>query len=123
MFCSAHEPLALLIELTPKLAKKRYRESIYKAWDCTCAYCGEEATSLDHIIPRFKSGSSNRNNLIPACRRCNASKASYKMEDWYKQQTFFEQKKLDRILDWMNEELVDIFSYQTGSSVELQVVS
>ena len=113
MFCSAHEPLALLIELTPKLAKKRYRESIYKAWNDKCAYCGEEATSLDHIIPRFKSGSSNRNNLIPACRRCNTSKASSKMEDWYQAQTFFQKEKLEEIVAWMNQEFIDIFNYQS----------
>jgi hypothetical protein len=30
MFCNEHEPLALLVELTPKLAKKRFRQSIYE---------------------------------------------------------------------------------------------
>jgi len=112
MFSSANEPLALLIELTPKLAKKRYRESIYQAWSHCCAYCSEEATTLDHIIPRFKSGSSNRNNLVPACRRCNTAKASSKMEDWYQKQSFFEQKRMDEIKKWMSQEVIDIVNYQ-----------
>ncbi len=101
MFCSQHEPLALLVELTPKLAKKRFRESIYQAWDQKCGYCGEAATSLDHIIPRFKSGCSNRHNLVPACKKCNANKASSDMETWYKQQEYFSEDKLDRIKAWM----------------------
>lgn len=115
MFNCEQEPLSLLIELTPKLAKKRYRQSIYDAWDHKCAYCDEQATSLDHIIPRFKSGSSNRNNLLPCCRRCNANKASSKMEDWYKQQDFFCQVRMDRINAWVKQEPVTVFVCQTDN--------
>ena len=116
MFSSANDPLALLIELTPKLAKKRFREHIYKAWDHKCGYCEELATSLDHVIPRFKSGSSNRNNLVPACRRCNTAKASIKMEEWYHQQEFFTQARMDRIKSWMNQEVVELFVYSVDTT-------
>jgi hypothetical protein len=115
MFNSEQEPLALLIELTPKLAKKRYRQSIYEAWDYRCAYCEAEATSLDHVVPRFRSGSSNRNNLVPACRKCNASKASNKVKEWFEQQDFFTQAKMDRINSWVKQEPIDVFVYQVDS--------
>lgn len=111
MFNCEQEPLSLLIELTPKLAKKRYRQSIYEAWNHKCAYCKADATSLDHIIPRFKSGSSNRNNLVPACRTCNSNKASTKMEEWYTQQEFFDQVQMEKIQSWMAQEIIDIFQY------------
>lgn len=114
MFNCEQEPLALLIELTPKLAKKRYRQSIYEAWDCKCGYCGDDATSLDHIIPRFRSGTSNRNNLIPACRRCNTNKASSKMEEWYQQQDFFTQAKMDKIKAWMDQGFLDFSQLPTN---------
>jgi 5-methylcytosine-specific restriction endonuclease McrA len=115
MFNCEQEPIALLLELSPKLAKKRYRESIYQAWDHRCGYCEEPATSLDHIIPRFKSGSSNRNNLIPACRKCNASKASSKMEEWFLAQEFFSEQKLCRINNWVNQNQIDhSVSYQAS---------
>jgi len=109
MFNCEQEPLSLLLELTPKLAKKRYRQSIYDSWDHKCAYCQAEATSLDHIIPRFKSGSNNRNNLIPACRTCNSNKASTKMEDWYPQQEFFDEMQLKKIKAWACQEIIDLF--------------
>ena len=115
MFSSANDPLALLIELTPKLAKKRFREHIYEAWNHKCSYCEEFATSLDHVIPRFKSGSSNRNNLVPACRRCNTDKASTKMEEWYQQQEFFTQVRMDRIKSWMNQEVIELFVYSVDT--------
>lgn len=109
MFADEHAPLALLVEITPKLAKKRFREDIYKTWDYKCAYCEEPATSLDHIVPRFKSGSSNRNNLIPACRRCNSNKASTEIETWYSQQEFFTQARMEKIKFWMTQEILDLF--------------
>lgn len=115
VFNSEQDPLNLLIELTPKLAKKRYRQSIYDAWNNKCAYCNERATSLDHITPRFRSGSSKRNNLVPACRRCNASKASYKLEEWYYQQDFFNQVRMDKIRAWIEQESIDIFLYPVSS--------
>ena len=112
MFASEHEPLALLVELTPKLAKKRFREAIDKAWDYKCGYCNDPATSLDHIVPRFKSGSSNRHNLLPACRRCNSNKASTQIQTWFEQQDFFTQARMDRIKTWMSQEAVDLFAHQ-----------
>lgn len=111
MFCSQHEPLALLVELKPRLAKKRFREEIYKAWEHKCGYCDNPATSLDHIVPRFKSGSSNRNNLIPCCRRCNANKASSSLEAWYPAQDFFSEEKLAKIKNWMENEIIDLSTF------------
>lgn len=115
MFCSEEEPLALLIELTPKLAKKRFREQIYQAWEYKCGYCDKPATSLDHIIPRFKSGSSRRSNLLPCCRSCNENKASKNMEDWFKNQVFFSEQTLSKIHTWMSEEtpeIKELFSFK-----------
>lgn len=117
MFNCEQEPLSLLLELTPKLAKKRYRQSIYDAWNHKCAYCEEQATSLDHVIPRFRSGSSNRNNLIPCCRRCNSNKASSKMEDWYQQQDYFTDVRMSKIQAWINQGAIDIFAYNTDTVV------
>jgi len=117
MFNCEQDPLSLLLELTPKLAKRRYRQSIYESWDHKCGYCGREATSLDHIIPRFRSGSNNRNNLLPACQRCNNHKGSDKMEEWYIQQTYFCEQKLTRIKSWMDQGSIDIFAYNITSLI------
>lgn len=114
MFHDEHAPLALLVELTPRLAKRKFRESIYEEWEGKCAYCEDFATSLDHIVPRFKSGSSNRNNLIPACRRCNSNKGSSEVEEWYKRQEFFTQVRMEKIKAWMSQEVVDICYHQSS---------
>jgi len=119
MFNCEQEPLSLLIELTPKLAKKRYRQSIYDAWDHKCGYCEEQATSLDHIVPRFRSGSSNRNNLLPCCKRCNANKASSKMEDWYQQQDYFTTVRMNKIQAWMQLGTIEQIDYNTETTLGL----
>ena len=110
MFKTEHEPLALLVELTPRLAKRRFREEIYKDWDHKCAYCGENATSLDHIIPKFRSGCSSRHNLIPACRRCNSNKGSEEMQKWYEQQDFYTEEKYNAIKSWVRKNTLDFMN-------------
>ena len=53
---------------------------IFKKKGSICYYCGEEAETLDHFIPRIKGGSNNDSNLIPSCRRCNFIKQARTLE-------------------------------------------
>jgi 5-methylcytosine-specific restriction endonuclease McrA len=41
-----------------------------------CAYCGGDATTIDHIVPRSKGGLHVWENVIASCRRCNHKKAA-----------------------------------------------
>jgi hypothetical protein len=47
-----------------------------------CAYCGERATSIDHVRPRLFGGSDEPDNLVPACQPCNSSKGVLPVEIW-----------------------------------------
>lgn len=43
-----------------------------------CQYCGptgRKATTVDHVIPKSRGGSSNPTNLVAACLECNQKKA------------------------------------------------
>ena len=41
----------------------------------TCYYCGSDnATHVDHIIPKAKGGGDEMHNLVAACARCNQAK-------------------------------------------------
>jgi hypothetical protein len=123
MYYSEHEPIALLVEVTPKLAKKRFRDEIYKSWNHECAYCGESATSLDHVVPRHKSGETTRKNLVPACRRCNASKASYKLHEWYINQDFFSKARLNRIERWIDQDPFQLLHWEEDRKHSLVPIS
>ena len=43
-----------------------------------CHYCHRkvkpDALTLDHLVPIARGGESTKNNLVPACKECNAKK-------------------------------------------------
>lgn len=93
--------------------KARKQNAIYnysqQDWDETlaffnseCAYCGVTGKELEqeHVIPLSDTGHYTRQNIIPACGRCNGSKHNYKMEEWYSKQPFFSAKRLNKIYKW-----------------------
>ena len=44
-----------------------------------CHWCGATATECDHIIEHDRGGTDTLDNLVPACKRCNARRgAQYK---------------------------------------------
>lgn len=48
----------------------------------TCVYCGEYANTVDHVIPKSKGGEDSWENLVAACRDCNAKKANKVLDDF-----------------------------------------
>lgn len=50
------------------------RRIILSRDDKRCAYCLGPADTIDHIHPRSKGGKHRWNNVVSACRRCNAIK-------------------------------------------------
>jgi 5-methylcytosine-specific restriction endonuclease McrA len=40
----------------------------------TCGYCGEPATTIDHVLPRSRGGGNAWLNTVAACGRCNNRK-------------------------------------------------
>jgi 5-methylcytosine-specific restriction endonuclease McrA len=45
-----------------------------------CQYCGGRAESLDHIVPRSRGGAHTWENVVAACRPCNAQKRDRLLE-------------------------------------------
>ncbi len=41
-----------------------------------CQYCGAIAENIDHVIPKSRGGKNSWDNVVAACRRCNAIKGS-----------------------------------------------
>lgn len=46
-----------------------------------CAYCGERATTVDHVMPRSRGGGNTWDNLVAACTGCNGFKADRTPEE------------------------------------------
>ena len=104
-------------------AKRKFRKSIKYGWGGFCAYCRcNRATTLDHLKPRSRGGSSLRSNLIPACHSCNHDKGSRQWLDWFQEQTFYNETAKELIDEWISnkrfieEELGDGYS-DSGTTV------
>jgi 5-methylcytosine-specific restriction endonuclease McrA len=60
-------------------------EDILKNFEYECVYCGrKEKITLDHLVPITKGGDHTKDNVVPACLSCNASKNNKLLEDWLK---------------------------------------
>jgi 5-methylcytosine-specific restriction endonuclease McrA len=45
-----------------------------------CAYCGEHATTIDHVLPQSRGGKNTYENTVACCLRCNNRKGDQKLE-------------------------------------------
>ena len=89
--------------LSKGAAKRKFRKSIKYGWGGLCAYCRcQRATTLDHLKPKSRGGSSLRSNLIPACQSCNHSKGSLNWLEWFQQQEFYNSVAQELIEDWIS---------------------
>ncbi len=68
----------------PGLSAKRRAKLLgrWKRQQKPCAYCGDHADTVDHVMPLVRGGTNYEGNLIPACRRCNSSKSGKTVIEW-----------------------------------------
>lgn len=59
---------------------KRLRYEVLRRDDHTCRYCGAKAPdvaiTVDHVLPVALGGADTADNLVAACKDCNAGKSS-----------------------------------------------
>lgn len=52
-----------------------------------CVYCGEPATEGDHLVPLARGGKHCRENIVPACKKCNCSKGTKSADEYMRLRT------------------------------------
>jgi 5-methylcytosine-specific restriction endonuclease McrA len=55
---------------------KDQRLRVLKRDGYICAYCGQEANQVDHVIPRARGGGHDLDNLVACCKPCNSKKGA-----------------------------------------------
>ena len=75
-------PLPSVIRLTymvnrPRYQRKLTRIEVFSRDKYTCQYCGRETKelTLDHVIPRYRGGEHDWENVVSCCIPCNRRKA------------------------------------------------
>ena len=57
------------------------RRAVFARDDHRCQYCGATAESIDHVVPRARGGQHVWENVVAACRPCNARKRDRLLEE------------------------------------------
>ena len=100
--------LVNLIELSPRNARRKFRQSIFESWEWKCAYCDKEldttSATIDHIVPKYKGGHNVKSNMVCSCSKCNRSKGSVLLEDWYNpSNSYYSEERLGKIKHWIED--------------------
>ena len=108
VFHCEQDLLVNLIVLSPKDARKKFRNYIFESWNWECAYCGKKLTpdtaTIDHILPKHKGGHNVRSNMACCCSSCNRSKGSSLVENWYTETNMhFTKERFDKINMWLEQ--------------------
>jgi 5-methylcytosine-specific restriction endonuclease McrA len=52
------------------------RRGVLRRDNNRCAYCGNSATTVDHVLPRSRGGADSWENLVACCLGCNNVKGN-----------------------------------------------
>lgn len=93
-----------LEEFGPGISKEEWIDMM-EFFDWKCAYSGEPLThknrSIDHVVPLKNYGYNGIINCVPCTISANSSKQASDMIEWYKQQDFYSDKRLNKIYEWI----------------------
>lgn len=84
MWASEHEVVSVpsVVKLTAfvKVPYRRTvpvtRRAVFGRDAHLCQYCGGQAESLDHVLPRSRGGDHTWENVVACCRPCNVRKGN-----------------------------------------------
>lgn len=70
--------------LSRKWISKAIRIAVFARDGFACVYCGGSPSKLqlDHVTPVSKGGTDDFDNLVTACKYCNASKGNKSVSEW-----------------------------------------
>ena len=57
------------------------RRAVFARDGNRCQYCGGNAESIDHVVPRSRGGGHVWENVVAACRPCNVRKRDRMLEE------------------------------------------
>lgn len=88
--------------------------------DNKCAYCGQEATHLDHLHPMIRDNEptgygTDPGNLVPCCKKCNTPKGNMEWEDFMRSSKCEHTAKPNRTLqESIDERIQNIKDFQVA---------
>ena len=97
-----HKRRALKLGNGGSYTKSQWLDTL-EYFDYKCAYTGEcikHGCHVEHIVPVSKGGTSYIWNLVPSTESANLSKGNKTMEEWYREQEYFCEERLNKIYEY-----------------------
>jgi hypothetical protein len=69
------------------------REKIFQRDNYICAYCGDLAEVIDHVVPWSWSHCSDEDNLVASCVKCNALVGNMMFRDFTEKYKYINRKR------------------------------
>lgn len=69
------------------------REAVLQRDGWQCQACGQDANTVDHVLPRARGGGDDMENLQAMCAKCNRDKSDKLPGE---QSQFFERQRIPR---------------------------
>ncbi|WP_150462034.1 HNH endonuclease [Nesterenkonia ebinurensis] len=77
-------PAVILLHQYVRVVRRRpsapSRRGILRRDQRQCGYCGKQAATVDHVIPKSRGGDSSWGNLVACCGPCNVRKGDKTLE-------------------------------------------
>lgn len=72
-----------------------------------CSFCGKpegrakkDKLDRDHLVAISRGGKTIRNNVVPACTKCNRGRGNKNWEEWFPYQEFYTKERAIKIITW-----------------------
>lgn len=88
-----------------KVTEEEIKE-LLEYFDYKCAYTGVDlrengvTMSFDHVKCLSDGGEHRIWNIVPCLRNVNSSKNNRDLNEWYKEQSYFDEERLNKISGW-----------------------
>jgi 5-methylcytosine-specific restriction endonuclease McrA len=83
----------MFMDFDRRSRKADIRTEVKARFGGSCAYCGRQprGLTLDHIVAKSKGGRDVRSNLVAVCKRCNDSKKSRELWEWWQSSSWWDE--------------------------------
>ena len=101
-------------KLRQQTARHKKKTLLIEATTEICAYCGNSSNTVDHIIPRSKSGKDISTNIVACCKPCNSSKGNKDLSVFLNDSITLSHQNINFELVKKNNKLMNFVTFDGG---------
>lgn len=96
--------------------REKVRNALIGSNERICAYCGNVADTIDHLIPKVKGGVDEEWNIVPSCKSCNSSKKDKDLCDFLNDSIKYNYQYINHELVQNNDKIMKLIKYDAKNN-------